>query len=126
VRQRIDLTGERFGSWTVLSYDSTRNRATYWLCLCGDCGATKAVASQHLRYGHTSRCSACVTAARTINDRSCRWCGRPGFARRGVDHKRVGLSVTAGECEACRTQARRVGRDVEGRPLSNGQRKVAT
>ena len=37
-----DLTGRRFGMLTVLGYDHSFNRNTYWLCEC-DCGNTKVV-----------------------------------------------------------------------------------
>jgi len=67
-----------------------------------------------------------MLASKRVDDRRCRWCDRRGYARRGKNCKRVGLSVTNGECEACHRQALRCGRDKRGRPLSAGQRKVTT
>lgn len=39
MKKPIDITGRRFGMLTVLGYDHSFNRNTYWLCKC-DCGDT--------------------------------------------------------------------------------------
>lgn len=52
----IDLTGQRFGRWTVLSRaESNKWRATRWLCQC-DCGKTKIVVGSSLRRGLSLSC----------------------------------------------------------------------
>lgn len=53
----IDLTGQRFGSLTVIEYggiDSTNGYAK-WLCKC-DCGNRKTILSRNLRSGATKSC----------------------------------------------------------------------
>lgn len=54
----FDLSGQRFGRWTVLH--KTESRSTYnsgacWLCRC-DCGTERAVDSKHLRDGRSASC----------------------------------------------------------------------
>ena len=54
--KRPDLTGQRFGSLTVLSpAGKNRNGRTMWLCRC-DCGTERAFAAVYLRNGHTRSC----------------------------------------------------------------------
>lgn len=45
----IDLTGQRFGRWTVLEYKGTtgRSRTSLWLCKC-DCGNVSVVTKSNL------------------------------------------------------------------------------
>ena len=52
---RIDLTGLRFGRWTVLHYKETVNKQPYWSCRC-DCGAESAVLGMTLRSGGSRSC----------------------------------------------------------------------
>lgn len=55
----IDLTGQRFGRWTVLEHAPNRNkqnnRHTYWSCLC-DCGSIANVRALDLQRGHSRSC----------------------------------------------------------------------
>lgn len=51
-----DLTGQRFGSWTVLERDGTIH-PTRWICKC-DCGTIRSVSLPALRNGSTS-CGHC-------------------------------------------------------------------
>lgn len=54
--KKIDLTGQRFGSLTVIrEAKSPVNDTTKWLCLC-DCGAETIVRGSCLRNGHTKSC----------------------------------------------------------------------
>lgn len=56
VSTRKDLTGNRFGRWTVIGYSHTdRNRNANWFCKC-DCGETKTVMGQNLRNGRSKSC----------------------------------------------------------------------
>ncbi len=54
---RIDLAGQRFGRWLVLSYTGEMR----WLCRC-DCGTEKDVHGASLRRGATQGCISCHPA----------------------------------------------------------------
>lgn len=51
----IDLTGQRFGSLTVIERVGTRNRQTLWRCKC-DCGRETLSLSNSLRDGKSKSC----------------------------------------------------------------------
>lgn len=53
--KRIELTGERFGRWLVLSYAGMCKAGGTWLCRC-DCGVERIVSSQGLRRSSTTSC----------------------------------------------------------------------
>jgi hypothetical protein len=63
-----DLSGEKFGEWTVISfYPQTEHKKTYWLCRC-KCGDEKAIESYNLTTGRSRmcrKCSALIVAAKT-------------------------------------------------------------
>ena len=54
---KIDLTGQRFGKWTVLREAEQRNKYGHvrWECLC-DCGKYKSVSGDSLREGKSVSC----------------------------------------------------------------------
>lgn len=52
-----DLTGQRFGDWTVLARSSKRGRHIRWLCRCV-CGTERAVFGFSLTSGKATRCTA--------------------------------------------------------------------
>jgi hypothetical protein len=54
VTKLIDITGKRFGRWTVLRL-AIGGRNAKWLCQC-DCGTVKEVNTQQLRNGSTKSC----------------------------------------------------------------------
>ena len=55
-RERIDLTGMRFGKLTVLSFShADKSGKAMWLCQC-DCGNKKIIASGNLRSGNSKSC----------------------------------------------------------------------
>ena len=54
-RKMKDLTGERFGKLTVVSFDNRRNNRTYWKCIC-DCGGNRIVSNDHLKNGDITDC----------------------------------------------------------------------
>ena len=55
-RRIEDLTGRRFGRWTVLAYAGVnKRRGARWTCLC-DCGAHGIVGAWHLRSGQSQSC----------------------------------------------------------------------
>lgn len=52
----IDITGQKFNSWTVLDRVLDNNKkGTYWRCQC-DCGNIKEVATTSLRKGTSKSC----------------------------------------------------------------------
>ncbi len=54
----IDLTGKKFGKWTVISKYCYKNKKTYWLCKC-ECGAQSVVDGDSLRRGKSTGCIKC-------------------------------------------------------------------
>lgn len=51
-----DITGKRFGRYTVLKrVENSANRKARWLCRC-DCGTEKVVTGYYLRKGRTKSC----------------------------------------------------------------------
>ncbi|MBD5083988.1 MAG: HNH endonuclease [Clostridiales bacterium] len=54
-RQKLDLTGQRYGCLTVLGSAENVGSRTAWRCLC-DCGQETVVKTHHLRCGHTKTC----------------------------------------------------------------------
>lgn len=55
-----DLTGNRFGRWTVLNLDERPGRLIYWICRC-DCGKEKSVYQNSLLSGKSQSCG-CLMA----------------------------------------------------------------
>ena len=56
----IDLTGRRFGRWSVVARgENASNGASRWTCRC-DCGAEKLVISNTLSSGASKGCSGCM------------------------------------------------------------------
>lgn len=51
----IDLTGQKFGRWTVLSREPSKNGASMWLCRC-ECGTERVVDAHGLRRGTSTSC----------------------------------------------------------------------
>lgn len=53
--------GERYGSWTVLSFafHKEKHNQSYYLCRC-DCGYESTVLANRLRYGLSTRCRCCA------------------------------------------------------------------
>ena len=50
-----DLTGQKFGRLTVLSFSEYIKRRAHWNCLC-DCGNEKVIRGSSLKSGHTTSC----------------------------------------------------------------------
>lgn len=55
-----DLTGQRFGQWTVIKKSEVQpiRGKLMWDCVC-DCGVRKPVQNGNLMYGHSTRCRDC-------------------------------------------------------------------
>jgi hypothetical protein len=68
-----DLTGKRFGKWTVLRYQEPEERAVshrkaMWVCRC-DCGTEAVVKGYNLRAGLSKACKRCRAVAWMQTDR---------------------------------------------------------
>jgi hypothetical protein len=50
-----DLTGQKFGKWTVVRWDSKKYAQQFWLCVC-DCGTEKVVVGDSLKKGLSKSC----------------------------------------------------------------------
>lgn len=58
-KQLIDLTGQRFGKWTVLKRSEIHCKGmTLWTCQC-QCGHIQDIASTILRSEHVTKCKSC-------------------------------------------------------------------
>ena len=53
--KKIDLKGQRFGRLLVVAEAKSRNKKTFWTCLC-DCGKTVEVHAYNLKRGFTKSC----------------------------------------------------------------------
>ena len=60
---KIDMTGQKFGRWTVIGFDCNKNRQTMWKCRC-DCGTERSVEGARLRDGRSKSCG-CLTREST-------------------------------------------------------------
>lgn len=60
MRKAIDLTGQKFGKWTVIkrSNKQTSSCNAYWVCQC-ECGVIKDICGTDLRRGRTTQCLHC-------------------------------------------------------------------
>ena len=52
--RRIDITGKKFGEWTVIRHSYN----TKWICRCS-CGTEKEVDGRSLRSGQSESCRSC-------------------------------------------------------------------
>lgn len=48
-----DISGQRFGKWTVISRDASRHRGVFWCCVC-ECGTKRSLNNRMLRNGASS------------------------------------------------------------------------
>ena len=66
--KRIELSGKKFGLWTVQRFEGTRNGKPWWTCAC-DCGTVRSVTGQSLRTGLSTSCG-CTKSERISNART--------------------------------------------------------
>lgn len=53
---RLELTGQKFGRWTVIGFaHKDKHLNTYWLCRC-ECGEERAVGGAKVKRGETKSC----------------------------------------------------------------------
>lgn len=64
-----DITGEKFGLLTVVSFSHTSNMKSVWNCLC-ECGNSKLVVSGHLRTGGIKSCG-CLRSKKIHKGKQC-------------------------------------------------------
>lgn len=65
----IDLTGEKFGRLTVVSRAPSKNKRTYWSCMC-DCGNACTVEGYNLTSGKTKSCGCFSAGTRKFENMS--------------------------------------------------------
>jgi len=53
--KKVDLVGEKFGRWTVMSKAKNKGKNTAWNCLC-ECGTERSVLTHNLTRGKSSSC----------------------------------------------------------------------
>lgn len=85
----IDLTGMRFGRFTVKQrVENNKDGRTMWLCVC-DCGNERIVAGKSLRNGHTQSCGCLnkeILSNRSFIDRIGERFGRLVITSRADDY----------------------------------------
>ena len=85
----IDLTGQRFGRFTVLSRaKNNKDGRAMWLCRC-DCGNERVVMGKCLRNGHTQSCGCLnkeINSKRSFIDRVGERFGRLVVLSRADDY----------------------------------------
>lgn len=90
-RQKLDLTGQRFGKLTVLRPAENRGGLTAWVCQC-DCGQETVALTKRLRDGHCTSCG----------------CDKPLIALTPGGYGRASLTYVDGTCvEMIRANTRR-------------------
>ena len=92
-----DMTGQCFGSWTVLSRAANRNDHPAWNCRCS-CGTTSVVLGVKLRNGTSTACRAC--AARRRGDSMIEDLTGRRFGRWTVLALSKGIRASAGSRQA--------------------------
>lgn len=69
-----DLTGQRFGRYTVIGFAGVKNKTAYWKCRC-DCGNERVVSGAELRRGKSKSCG-CLHRDMMIRDLTGQQFGR--------------------------------------------------
>lgn len=84
-----DLTGKKFGRWTVLGraedrYDKNGYVIKYWNCIC-DCGIEKEVLEKSLKHGHSKSCGCIKKELKPVKDLTGEKFNRWTVLKRGED-----------------------------------------
>ena len=92
-KRTADLSGQRFGKWTVLKrIENLKHSRPVWLCRC-DCGTEKNVEGGHLRRGGSRNCG-CGTSPNITGQRFGRW-----VVLEAAESKRYGYSAWLCRCD---------------------------
>lgn len=92
-----DLTGLKFGRWTVVKRAENDSRGgTRWQCRC-DCGTEKVVASCNLKNGHSMSCG-CLRAEHILHDLTGQRFGRLTVIER-VENNKFGQTRWKCHCD---------------------------
>lgn len=95
-RNIIDLSGQIFGSWTVISMkERTSRQSVKWICKCS-CGKTDNVSSANLKSGKSVQCRYCQRKS-SINEKSVLWKGYKGIS--GTLWNRINTSAAKRKVE---------------------------
>lgn len=65
-RPPLDLTGQRFGQWTVVKKAPSVHRKSMWECRC-DCGVVRTLTGGSLTSGHSTRCRSCAASRQRVD-----------------------------------------------------------
>lgn len=87
----IDLTGQKFGHWTVIKRAENIGRYVSWLCRC-DCGTERVVQANNLKSGKSTSCG-CIGLEKMVKRST-----KHGFA-----HSRL-YRIFAGMKDRCLNQ----------------------
>ena len=77
----VDLTGKRFGKWSVVEYAGNSK----WMCVC-DCGTTREVSTANLNSGNTHSCG-CYKRETTIKNNTTHGMNKTPLHSRWLDIK---------------------------------------
>ena len=106
--KRIDMTGQRFGRYSVLGFAFVKNGRAYWKCKC-DCGTIKNVRGTSLRIGQTKSCGCyAIDVSIEVNSgKNSHMFGkkRPEHSKKmkGKNHPRYNFNMTEEERQIGRT-----------------------
>jgi hypothetical protein len=78
MRPFLDLTGQRFGRLTALSFEGRQKNAARWLVKC-DCGRTKVVFAGNLTSGQTKSCGCLNSILSSVRQRTHGATGTPTY-----------------------------------------------
>lgn len=81
----IDLSGLKFGRWTVLKEAAPQNTSTMWECRC-DCGTIKAVNGKSIRRGLSTSCG-CYNTEKARNQGTHRQSGRENGNKETAEYR---------------------------------------
>lgn len=110
-----DLTGQKFGSLTVLEItDERRNRQVVWKCQC-DCGNITYVVGGSLRNGHTQSCGCNQYKTKNVKDLTGQKFGKLTVLRRSEKKNKSRKAFWECQCECGHY------RIVEGTQLRQGK-----
>lgn len=74
----VDISGQKFGRLTVVSFHSVKGGSSKWNCVC-DCGKTRVVRKGHLKSGDTKSCGCLVKEWVAENKTKHGMCGTPEY-----------------------------------------------